>query len=450
MATPTWQSPLAGQATLVGHANQFLSTHASSIAYDDNAIGSSGTPTVGSTADTLSGSWYAEKFTVSLAYYITRVNIALGAIGAGADVVLALMNDSGGGVPGTVLWQAVIPAEWLPSGVQTAYDTFSVPMNYPTALSTGTNYYLAIMPGQVLQGSGAPPANNALWQALAAIDDVELTRSTESSNGFFSTNGGSSWSSRAYGYAIAPIGYYSLGTGQSGKLRTFGDDFITVGNGSTPQRESSFGYSASNVLTSAYNYAMHALSPWNLLSRNDAAFVTSTGGWVAANNCTIARDTSVFLYGPASLKVTSVSSGSYMLANTGEGTWPATYYPVTAGTTYTAAASFRAATSGRSCNVWLFWYNSSGTLLSSNTGSNITDTTTGWTQAFLSVAAPTNAAYAIVGVQILSPGAANEVHHVDCVQLQQGTTNTAWGYPGTGVASARALSYSGGLLSGVA
>lgn len=88
--------------------------------------------------------------------------------------------------------------------------------------------------------------------------------------------------------------------------------------------------------------------------------------------------------------------------------------------TYSALASFRAATTGRSCTVAIGWYNAAGTLLSTNTSPAVTDTTTGWTQAVVTATAPTGATQALVQVDAAG-AAANELHYVDCAGIFPGS-----------------------------
>jgi hypothetical protein len=86
--------------------------------------------------------------------------------------------------------------------------------------------------------------------------------------------------------------------------------------------------------------------------------------------------------------------------------------PVTAGQSYKGMASFRSAVTGRSCNVKINWYDLNGQLLSTSSGSNVTDTTVGYTTATVTATAPAGAIYAALVFEVVS-AAAGEVHRVD-------------------------------------
>lgn len=98
--------------------------------------------------------------------------------------------------------------------------------------------------------------------------------------------------------------------------------------------------------------------------------------------------------------------------------------PITTGNQYQARAQFRTAVTGRSCNVAIDWISATGATLSTSTGSNITDTTSGWTQATVTANAPANAVWARVRVSVLS-ALASEDHYVDAIGLFPGTVS-AW------------------------
>lgn len=157
----------------------------------------------------------------------------------------------------------------------------------------------------------------------------------------------------------------------------------------------------------------------NLLTRNQSTIDTGTVGWENDGNATLERDTVTFLQGGGSLSLTSLAAGD-MRARTPAGAT----MPVQAGRTYTAMASLRAATAGRSCRVDIRWYDAAGAYLSPSAGSSITDTTTGWTQATLTAAAPSSATYAAVVVLVLATAGAGEVHYVDNISLAPGDSTT--------------------------
>ena len=161
----------------------------------------------------------------------------------------------------------------------------------------------------------------------------------------------------------------------------------------------------------------------NILSANDASFEGGTGTWgtgsYGLNNATIAQTTAQALDGTHSLAITSTATSS-VKAPTGGGTLG---YPVGPNTAYTAILSARAATTWRALYVSINWSNASGTYLSSSDGSPVTDITTGWTQGHVTATSPSTAAFAqIVAIYVTS--AISEVHYVDEVALNLGTSTT--------------------------
>jgi hypothetical protein len=163
----------------------------------------------------------------------------------------------------------------------------------------------------------------------------------------------------------------------------------------------------------------------NRLTVNQSSLETDTTGWVAETNCTIARDLAQAADGVASLRLTSSASGDMNAITT-----PTNQYTVVPLQQITALASFRAALSARSCRVELAWYDASQVLISSSTGANITDSTSGWTAAFVTATAPTNAAYVRVRVKVLSTAAGAEQHYVDKIALKN-TASQTWNIGGS-------------------
>jgi hypothetical protein len=153
-----------------------------------------------------------------------------------------------------------------------------------------------------------------------------------------------------------------------------------------------------------------------LLTANQSSFETGTTGWVSTGgNSAIAQSTAQALDGTHSLSVTA-SSAADMYAATSIGT---SGVPVTGGGTYTAYAFFRAATTGRNVQCTINWYDSGGTIISGSNGVQVADTTTGWTQAYVTAVAPSNAAFAALITWVRAPANA-EVHYVDVAWLAAG------------------------------
>jgi hypothetical protein len=148
-----------------------------------------------------------------------------------------------------------------------------------------------------------------------------------------------------------------------------------------------------------------------------------TEGWLVNLNCTLARSTAQAAEGVGSFAMTSVAAGNMGMVTPLGAT---SLHAVTAGGTYTALASLRAATVARSCNVTVTWYTAAGASAGSASVSGVVaDTTGGWTQLAVTAAAPVGAAFAAVAVNVLSTGGAGEVHYVDKISLAPGSS-TVW------------------------
>ena len=165
----------------------------------------------------------------------------------------------------------------------------------------------------------------------------------------------------------------------------------------------------------------------NLLSALDASFEGTLGTWTAGANTAAASSTAQAEDGAHSMALTASALGN-VSASTATGT---SGYAVTAGTVYSALASFRAFSTGRAWTVGISWYTSAGALISTSTGSSVTDTSTGWTVGTISAPAPATAAFATVVVTGTSL-AASETHYVDEVGLYQAGGAPPWSPGGFG------------------
>lgn len=155
----------------------------------------------------------------------------------------------------------------------------------------------------------------------------------------------------------------------------------------------------------------------NLLTINQSSLEVDTTGWAAGTNTTIARVTTQFSDGLASLALTKTVSTGNAVATTLTGT---SGIPVTPGTTYYMSMETKAATTPRNVDFVGTWYDASGAQIVSNTyGTGLTNnTTTGWTRRTLTtIAAPSNAAYFAFGPSFTN-AVSTEVHWVDKIALQ--------------------------------
>jgi hypothetical protein len=159
----------------------------------------------------------------------------------------------------------------------------------------------------------------------------------------------------------------------------------------------------------------------NFLTGNDTGFETSAGHWVSGGNASVARTTAQAHSGVASLGITASSAG-FMAAASADPTLITTLgMPCNPGDTVTATGWFRAATTGRSCNMGVDFYDGNGVFISTLRGSNVSDLTTTFTQATSGgLTAPNGAAFCRANGQVASVGAGGELHYLDDVTLNRG------------------------------
>lgn len=166
-------------------------------------------------------------------------------------------------------------------------------------------------------------------------------------------------------------------------------------------------------------------APLNLLSSNAAGFELGIDDWQQESNCSVAQSATNPKSGAQCLAVTATAAAD-AVARSGAF---ASAMRVRSGSQYTVLASLRAATTGRTVNAGVKWYNQAGGVISLQYGSNVTDTTGGYTQATATFTAPAGAYAAHALARIVAPGA-GEVHRLDEVSLHAGasTTWTQGGY----------------------
>jgi len=154
-----------------------------------------------------------------------------------------------------------------------------------------------------------------------------------------------------------------------------------------------------------------AAGSYNLLSGAASTFEGGNGSWGASANCSVANSSAQAHTGSASLAMTATASGN-MSAGRGAGLTNA--IAVTGGAEYTMEAFFRTAVTARSTQAGINWYTSGGTFISSSFSGTVSDSTSAWIMPYEGAAAPSNAAWADLVVQVLS-AAASEVHYLDDV-----------------------------------
>ena len=156
----------------------------------------------------------------------------------------------------------------------------------------------------------------------------------------------------------------------------------------------------------------------NMLTPNQASLETNTTGWEASSNCAIARSTSQYSSGVASLSLTASASGDMTASTTS-----ATAVTITPNHYFSARAEFKSGSSARSVYVGIRWLTSAGATISTSYGTAVTDSSTAWTAASYSAVAPATAGKAQVFVKVASAGS-SEVHYVDKIAFHAGQSPT--------------------------
>jgi hypothetical protein len=185
------------------------------------------------------------------------------------------------------------------------------------------------------------------------------------------------------------------------------------------------------IAPAAPSYLAFGVGPINQLAASLADMETNPTGWQASSNCTVPQSSAKAWQGLYSTAVTA-SSAATMTATTPAGL---NAVPVTAGYQYAADAHFLANSSTRSVGINIAWYDSTGTIISTSTGTTKTDSASTWTRAGVVATAPSNAAFAAVQATVTSPGN-GEIHYLDGAQLayapdgpyawRDGYTGAAW------------------------
>lgn len=140
---------------------------------------------------------------------------------------------------------------------------------------------------------------------------------------------------------------------------------------------------------------------------SNLTFDDGVTGWTGGNAAVASVATPV-RNGAGAMRLTAIA-GADMSGSTASGT---SGVPVTPGATYRLSGWFRTAVTARSCFVRVRFYDSGGALVSTVVSSDVTDSTSGWTQASTTTVVPATAAFAAISAVVKVP-AASEVHYVD-------------------------------------
>lgn len=171
-----------------------------------------------------------------------------------------------------------------------------------------------------------------------------------------------------------------------------------------------------------------------VLTADESSFETSSAGWAAVSGCTVARSTAQAAVGAASLAMTATAAGTSLVSQR--------RIPCLPNRLYTASAQRRAAVNARQVNISLLFHEAGQPgVLSSASGTQVAETTTGWTLNPLAtpILAPPTAGEIALQAFVLAAGVAvGEVHYVDDVHLLQEKRVTLTGERGELYLSANA------------
>lgn len=156
----------------------------------------------------------------------------------------------------------------------------------------------------------------------------------------------------------------------------------------------------------------------NRVTENQSSLETDTSGWAATLNGTISRVTSWSAHGGASLQLSSSAAGTMKAEMS-------TRAPAEPGAAITAVLVARTVTTARSVRVNLRFYDVTGALLSTTTGTLVTDTAGVDTPAFVTGTVPANCYDIALEYEVQSTGAAAEQHRADMFGWWYGTAANA-------------------------
>lgn len=151
----------------------------------------------------------------------------------------------------------------------------------------------------------------------------------------------------------------------------------------------------------------------NLLSVQQADFETTTDTIdYTTTNCTFVQDTSVSFGGVGSGKMTASSAATMSVQGCMVRAYP--------GSPVTGRVQFRAAATGRTTHVRVYFYDDAFTLLSGTITGTGTDATSTWRETTVTGTTPTGTEWARIEHEIVSP-ANGEIHNVDRAGIMYGT-----------------------------
>lgn len=208
----------------------------------------------------------------------------------------------------------------------------------------------------------------------------------------------------------------------------------------TKQHGSVAGLKSFVTAFSGYNCTISG--PINLmLNSNDSSAEVNVGNWVTASSGANATGISrapasvvtPYIEVATSTTPTNLQAGCFVFAagnagiqvRLGYDSPKTTGIPVKPSTAYTFSAYSKANFDPRSVTLYINWYDKSGVFVSSVAGSGTTNSTSGWTRASATGTSPSNAAFAVLQINILS-AASGEYHFFDAMQFEKGSSATTF------------------------
>jgi streptogramin lyase len=321
------------------------------------------------------------------------------------------------------------------NGSASTFATLNAGLDIIVRDSSG-NFYVSNATYQQIYRVSPTGVNTGVWAQLP-YTATGFFITVDTSGNVYSSNGTISTISKGI-----PQYEFNGCTLSTGAVSLSNGDAITVANilTSTPSTltvVSTTGFPTSGVVSLVHGGITYIVTYTSITSVQFLNSTIVTGSVTATAGDVVSQGTtSAVVVGGSNALLITVATAATASVYTFSGL---TAYPAQASTAYTLSSYFQAATTGRTITPTAVFFDSSGTQISSSSGSSITDTTTGWTRSTYSFTTPANTAYIQFQYAISSP-AAGEAHYMSNVQFNAGSI-VPWVYPGAGVASNRSLSY---------
>jgi hypothetical protein len=175
---------------------------------------------------------------------------------------------------------------------------------------------------------------------------------------------------------------------------------------------------ASNLITVNFSAGLNPAT-MNLVANPNSETAVAV---VATTNATVARTTAQAHTGTACSAISAITTAGVVEAQTPTGV---NACPVIGGQTYMSSFWMRPASTARTVVPVIAWWTAAGAQISLSAGSGVAETGGAWKYYTFSATAPSNAAYASVYSSVASP-VATEVHYIDDIQLEPGSSATAY------------------------